>query len=379
MTITPSIRVLHVFGMLNKGGAETRTMDIYRTINKSQIQFDFVVHTNEKCFYDDEIVSMGGIVYKGIPRFEFFNVFSYYKIWKAFFKNNPYNIIHIHTTNSALPILIAAKKQNIKVRIAHARIADENSFLRRAFVALNRYPIRKFSTYMLAVSEIAGEFAFGKNFSVIPNAIDAGKLRYNINSRKTIRNELGIEDCFVIGNVARFHFQKNHLFLLDAFKEVKGTVPNAKLLLVGTGELKDIIQAKIDELEINDSVMLLGVRDDVEKLLSAMDIFALPSHYEGLPGVALEAQAAGLKTLISDKITKEAAIVDELVEFLKIDEGVSSWVNKIVDFYQNVNYDRRDTYDNFVEAGYDIKSVASWYEKFYIETCIEQKSWNIRL
>ncbi|MCL1982887.1 MAG: glycosyltransferase family 1 protein [Clostridiales bacterium] len=369
----PPIRILHVFGKLNKGGAETRTMDIYRGIDKSLIQFDFAVHTNEKCAYDDEILSKGGLLHKGIPRFRFFNGFSYFKAWDRFFNENPYDIVHIHTTNSAAPILVAARNNWTATRIVHARNSYESSLLRRLFVALNRRSIVRLSTNRLAVSDLAGKFIFGKGYSVIPNAIDASKFSYNINYRNSIRDELGIKSCFVIGNVARFHYQKNHFFLLDAFSEARRTIPSAKLLLVGDGELKDAIRSRIKELGMDEDVMMLGVRDDIDKILSAIDIFVLPSRYEGLPGVALEAQAAGLRTLLSDKITREAVVAGDLVDFISIDQGASLWAEKIVDYYNNIDYNRRETYEEFVEAGFDVKSAAAWYENFYTDIYKERE------
>jgi len=357
--------VLHILGGLDRGGAETRTMDIYRSIDKTKVQFDFIVQTDNECAYDNEVKSLGGIIYKGMPRFKIYNSISYFKAWDMFFQKNGYSIIHIHITNSAVPILKAAIKNNIKHRISHSRFANETDFVKKWLIRANKKAIRKYSTQRLAVSNLAGKTVFGKDYMVINNAINAKKFTYDETVRDKVRNELNIVNNFVLCHVGRFSFPKNHSFLIDIFHSLTKVLPSAKLVLIGDGELREQTERKIEELRISDKVLVLGLRKDVPELLHGMDMLLLPSHFEGQPGVALEAQASGLKVLLSDKITREAAVIPELTEFLPIDKGADIWVERIMNFHES-GFVRRNTYNDFVNAGFDIEAVAKWYEKFYL-------------
>jgi len=362
--MTKPIRVLHVFGNLNSGGAESRTMDIYRAIDKSKIQFDFAIHTEEECFFTKEVESLGGKIYH-FPRFKGINYYSYNNAWDLFLKKHKeYKIIHGHQTSTGFIYLKKAKKYGLPLRIAHARNSNKDSIFKRYTCKLSRY----YSSNMLAVSKIAGESEFGKKaveegiVKVIPNAIDASKYSFDPKMRTEKRIELGIQNNFVICHIGRFHQQKNHQFLLKIFKEILNKREDAKLVLIGDGSLRSEIEQQIELLGIKDSVILTGIRSDVPDLLHAMDMLLFPSLFEGLPGVVLEAQAAGLPCIISNTITDEVKITD-LVKYVSLKESPLYWSEKVIELSKELN--RKNTFNEIYQAGFDIKSVAQWYQNFY--------------
>lgn len=365
------IRVLHVFGSLNSGGAENRTMDIYRKIDREKVQFDFLIQTNEKVFFEGEIERLGGKIYR-ISRFGFGNIFRYINDVAVFFKtHNAYKIIHGHMLSTAFIYQYYAKKNSIPCRIAHSRCGSrvELSFDNIVKEVLKRLA-RFFVTDRFAVSEVAAISAFGKRavhkgmVQILPNAIDTRKYLFNQITREKVREDLGLSDKLVVGHIGRFSTQKNHEFLLKVFSEIVLLEPNSVLLLVGKGELEESIKNKCSDLGIEDKVRFLGVRSDVPELLQAMDMIVFPSFYEGLPGVILEAQAAGLHCVISDKITREARITD-LVEYLPISISAKEWAEVVLKKVETT--ERRITLNEFIEAGFDIESVARWYQEFYLD------------
>jgi glycosyltransferase involved in cell wall biosynthesis len=361
------IRILHVFGRLDSGGAESRTMDIYRAIDKSRVQFDFAIHTVDKCFFTDEVNSLGGKIFS-FPRFNGKNYFQYKNAWKLFFKEHPeYKIVHGHQTNTGFIYLYEAKKNNVPVRIAHSRNSNKENVIKKYICKMSRV----FATHLFAVSKLAGMSEFGENavtngdVKILPNAIEAKKYSYNHVVRKEKRNELGLKDEFTICHIGRFHPQKNHEFLLAIFKRICETYSDAKLIMIGDGVLKSDIEKQISRMDMKNSVMMVGIRSDVPALLQAMDVLLFPSLFEGLPGVVLEAQAAGLPCIISDTITDEVRITD-LVEYVSLEKSPEYWAGKVLDLINNS--DRRNTYNEIVKAGYDIEMVAMWYEEFYLHS-----------
>ncbi|MEK6263425.1 MAG: glycosyltransferase family 1 protein [Clostridium sp.] len=366
------IRVLHVFGNLDAGVAESRTMDIYRQIDKSRVQFDFLIHTEKKCFFEEEINEMGGRIFR-VPRFGLRTFFSYRRELNDFFEKHPdYKIVHGHILSTAFIYQKIAKKHGVVVRIAHSRcgsstrINNAYELIKELLTKLSRFYV----TDKFAVSNIAGISAFGERsvlnceVKVLPNAIKTQKYLYNHEDRIKLRSEFSISNRFVVGHIGRFEDQKNHDFIIDIFSEVNKQIPNSVLILVGDGELKASIEDKVNKLRLSDNVIFTGVRADVPEILQAMDVLLFPSFFEGLPGVVLEAQAAGLPCIISDKITDEVKITD-LVEYVSLDKTTEDWAEKVMRFSKG--FDRRNTYDEIVEAGYDIESVAIWYQGFYLQ------------
>lgn len=343
---------------MDRAGLENMLMNYYRSIDRSKIQFDFLTHRPNEGAYENEIKSLGGKIYRA-PRLLPQNYGSYVKYMNAFFTEHPeYTIIHSHIDSMSFIPLSLAKKRGIPVRIAHSHSTSVDFNYKIILKELYRYKLRGVATNFAACSKKAGIYLFGKNkdVKVIPNAIDLNKYKYSIEIRNKKRIELGVEDKFVIGHVGRFSKPKNHKFLIEVFKEVSKIDDKAILLLVGEGELEKEIHELIYKYRIENKVVHLKERDDVNELYQAMDLLAFPSLYEGLPMVAVEAQSTGLKCLISDKITKEAIISDQSI-VLPLHKDI--WIREILD--NRMKYDRKSVYSKF----FDIEIAARRLEEYY--------------
>lgn len=361
--MTTPIKILQVFGALNRAGSESLVMNIYRNIDRSKVQFDFVKHTSAHCAFDDEIKSMGGKIYCA-PKFYFFNYFQYRTWWRKFFEQHPeYKIIHGHLFTIASIFFEEAHKYN-RITIGHSHatktpICNIKTILRRPFIK----KLSKTSDYRFACSEDAGEWIFGKDcFSVFKNAIESQKYVFSEQSRKKIRDELQLHDKFVIGNIGRLTHQKNQSFLIDIFKCVYKKNKNAILLIIGVGELEHDLRKKARDSGLEKNIVFTGSRSDVPALLSAMDVFVFPSLYEGLGIVAIEAQTAGLPTICADTIPKESNITG-LIEFLSLSDSAEKWADHVLK--QLKKSERLNMQNEIVAAGYDIKDSTKWMEKFY--------------
>lgn len=375
-----AVRVLHVLGGTALGGAESRIMDLYRQMDREKIQFDFLVHSGalkragddaskrEPQFYDEEIKKMGGLIY-ALPKFKAYNYFAYRKAADDFFsKHHEFRVVHGHMTSTASIYLPIAKKYGIPVTIAHARSAGVDSGAKGALTRMLRKNLYKKTDYCFACSEAAGISAFGQKrvdegkVRIIYNAIDARRFAYSPEARRGMRTELNIEDKLVIGHVGRFSPPKNHDYLIDIFAALCAVRDDAVLILLGDGAGRERIEEKCGRLGLSDKVFFMGNRADTEDYYQAFDIFILPSLYEGLPGVLLEAQAAGLRCLVSDTVTREAKAT-ELVTYLSIKSPASEWVKEIL---KCEKYDRRVTCDELAAGGFDIKKQAKAYTDFYL-------------
>ena len=361
------IRILQVFAEMNRGGAETMIMNLYRYIDRDKIQFDFVVHTQEKCAFDDEIKQLGGRIFY-VPKYIGINHFTYLKAWADFFKDNfEYRIVHGHVRSTASIYLMIAKKYKL-ITIAHSHSISSGTSVSAVIKNFLQYPIRHISDYFLACSESSGKWLFGNRiiagdrFKILNNAIDVESFKFNIHTRNAIRHEFGIEDKYVVGHVGRFHPTKNHEFLIDIFKNVHDRHNNSVLLLIGEGILKESIQQKVREEGLEGCVIFAGIRSDVSDILQGMDIFLMPSLFEGLPVTLIEAQASGLICVISDTITKDVKI-SNLVDFVSLRKSVDKW-GDIVLGYKSKN-ERKNMTDQVIKSGYDCKSNAKWLENFY--------------
>lgn len=357
------IRVLHVVTYMGRGGLETMIMNYYRNIDRSQIQFDFLTHRDFKADYDDEIESMGGIIYN-LPPLNPFSA-SYRKALSKFFdKHTEYKIIHVHQDCMSSVILKEAYKQGVPVRVAHSHNCSQDKNAKYLIKLFYKKFISKYSTHLFACSKEAGDWMFGQTkFKVINNAIDASKYTYNENMRKKMRQkfELSVEEL-LIGHVGRFNLPKNHSYLLDVFQLVQSSV-KAKLFLVGDGYLRNEIEKKIQMLGLEDKVILAGVCDNVNEILQAIDVFLFPSLYEGLPVSIVEAQASGLPCLISDKVPIECKKTD-LVYQMNLTDSAEKWADKVIELSK---IKRVNTYEQIKASGYDIKENAKMLTDFYIE------------
>ena len=363
------IRILHVIGQMNRGGAEGMIMNIYRKIDRTKIQFDFVVHTDSICAFDDEIKALGGKIYN-CPRFTGTNIVSYIKFWNEFFKEHKeYKIIHGHIGSSASIYLKLAKKNGL-FTIAHSHSDAFDKDIKGIMYRVISYPTRFIADYFFACSKEAGVSRYGNRvvnnkdiFSILKNAIDIEEYKFYEEIRLKKRKELSLENKFVIGHVGRFDKAKNQEYLVEVFKLIAKKNKDALLLLIGDGELKSHIIGKIEDYGLKDRVIFTGVRSDVNELLQAMDVFAFPSLYEGLGLAIIEAQASGLPCIISKNIPDEACISD-LIEKLEVNKmNIENWCNAILN--KKVNKER-DMKDILYNSGYDINVEVKRLQKFYM-------------
>lgn len=359
------IRVLQVVNDMHRAGLETMLMNYYRNIDRTKIQFDFLTHRPEKSDYDDEILAMGGKMYYA-PRLYPQNYLSYFKYMERFFAEHPeYQIVHSHIDAMSYLPLSAAKKAKIPVRIAHSHNTSIDRDFKYILKQFFRSRITSVANYYCACGSEAGEFLFpGKSVTVIPNAIEVDRFLFNKEMRTMKRNELGLTNEFVIGHVGRLSYQKNHKFLIDIFSEVYKKNKNTILLLIGIGEKEEEIKEQVHKLGLNQSVRFLGNRSDVNELYQAMDIFVMPSFFEGIPVTGIEAQFAELPCVFSNKVPKEVSFTDKC-RFIGLDQNVSEWANYILSQECKSRIENKYTLEN---SWYNIKNakniLTNYYEAF---------------
>lgn len=372
------IRVLHILHTMNRGGTENAIMNYYRHIDRNQIQFDFLLTDPNKCAFEDEIISLGGLVYR-VPTLTINNPIPYLKGVNQFFTKHPeYHIVHSHTSSkSAIPLYIA-KKHNIPVRICHSHSSKSEKGIKGTIRNLLKRCLKKVATNYFACGKQAAEWLYGKKLleqekvTIICNVIEGNKFSLNIRTREKFRQLLELDDStLLIGHTARFHPAKNHLFLIDVFKEFKTLCANSKLLLIGDGELRDQIEQKIQTLGIADDVIFAGIVPNVYDYEQAMDIFILPSLYEGLPLSIIEAQISGLKCFTTKGTVSEESSVTDLVSYLPLECGAKYWAEEI---YKAKDYERYDRLDEIKKAGYDANTTAQTLQEIYLKLYNEIKT-----
>lgn len=362
------IRVVHVLGKLNMGGAETMVMNLYRAIDKNIVQFDFVIHTNEKCDYTDEILMLGGKIYS-CPRYEGINHFSYVRWWNRFYSEHPeYRIVHGHVRSTASIYVNIAKKFNVKT-IVHSHSTSNGSGLSALVKNVMQYPIRFQADYMFACSDKAGMWLFGKralskkNYYMCPNAIDVFKYNYDSAIGLDVKREFNLENKFVIGTVGRITEAKNPNAIIGIFECIYNRNKTAHLLWVGSGNLDDYVVNQLRAKGLENAVTMLGTRKDVSRLLQAMDVFILPSKWEGLGIVVIEAQAAGIQCYVSDKVPQEVNLSGRVKYFPADDaKDYRDWAKEI----EKSDASRYDAKESIVDAGYDIFQSAQDMKDFYL-------------
>lgn len=378
--MSEAIRVLHVLGGTGLGGAESRIMDLYRQMNREEIQFDFLVHSSavngfkedaperQAQFYDEEIKQLGGRVYV-LPKFRVYNYLRYKKAIRDFFsRHHEFRVVQGHMTSTAGIYLPIAKRYGIPITAAHARSAGVDRGLKGIATKILRKNLYKKTDYCFACSELAGISVYGKKqadrglVKIIYNAIDAGKYVYQSEKREQMRKKLAVEGKLVLGHVGRFSAPKNHPYLIEIFASLCSVREDAVLILLGDGPDKSAAEEKCEALGVRDKVLFMGNCKQPEDYYQAFDFFLLPSLYEGLPGVLVEAQAAGLRCLVSDTVTREAQATD-LVTYMDIRKPASVWADEIL---KQADYDRRDTYREIAGAGLDVKKQAEAYRYFYL-------------
>lgn len=360
------IRILQVVTHMNRGGLESMLMNYYRKIDRTALQFDFLTHRPYDGDFGEEIKALGGTIYHLPP----LNPFSaaYKKALRAFFVSHPeYRIIHVHQDCMSGVILKEAKRAGIPVRIAHSHSASQDLNLKYPLKLIFRRSIPKYATDLFACGKDAGTWMFcGAPFSVLNNAIDAAAYAFDPAIRKRVREAFGFsEKQLIVGHVGRFSYPKNHEYLIGCFDALRKTVPDAKLLLVGddNGELGPQIHEKVRALGLEESVIFTGLRSDVSDLMQAMDVFVFPSRYEGLPVTLIEAQAAGLPCLISDKVPIECRMTGLVVQ-ISLEESYGFWAEMILSAAASA---RVNMLQSIRTAGYDIRENALRLQNYYEE------------
>lgn len=353
------IRVLHIVTYMGRGGLETMIMNYYRHMDRSKVQFDFLVHRDFEADYDAEIITLGGKIYH-LPQLNPFG-YQYLSALDAFFREHrEYRIVHCHLDCMAGIPLKYAKKHGVPVRIAHVHSSSQDKDVKYPIKMVYKRYIPNYATQLFACSQIAGMWMFGKQeFQLLNNAIDVACYSYATEVRAAVRAELNIRDeTLVVGHVGRFDLPKNHKFLLQVFAKLP---TKTCLLLVGDGKQREVVQKQAEELGVLDRVRFLGVRSDVARLLQAMDVFVFPSLYEGLGVAVIEAQAAGLPCLISDRVPIECKKTD-LVEQVSLATGEKMWAGAIL---RAAAQPRQHTFYQICDAGYDIHTNALWLQNYY--------------
>ena len=359
------IKVAHVIGMAINGGTEALWLNYYRNINRDLFQFDFLVESESKIIKKEEIEKLGGKVII-IPSYK--NIFKYMKVLKKIFIENKYDIVHSNMNSLSVFPLKAAKQAKVKIRIAHSHSTSNKIEWKKNIIKnLLRPFAKKYSTHYFACSESAGRWLFGnKTYNkgevvIINNAIDIDKFKYNIKNRIDIRKEYDVlENEMLIGNIGRMMPQKNQIFLIDAFYRYHLKNPKSKLMIINDGPLLNELKMKVDNLNISNSVLFIGPKSDVFRYYSAFDLFALPSLYEGLGIVVVEAQANGLTSLVSNFVPRE---VDATGHVHFLDLNVDDWVS---DFNNTRRFFWEECKLSLEKNNYCIKKAAKNLENIYI-------------
>lgn len=360
------LRIAQIVGKVVISGVDSVVMNYYRHIDKNEIQFDFFMDGYEKSPLDEEIQDLGGNIIKLTP-YEKSMVQNMHDCKVALKKNN-YKIVHSHLNTLSIFPLASAWQLGIPVRIAHNHSTSHKGEFKRNLMKNALRPFSKlFATHYAACANYPAQWLFGKNtvnnnlVKIIPNAVDTKRFYPNAVEREKIRKEFNIEKNFIIGHVGRFVYPKNHEFIVRAFADVYKKDNTARLMLVGEGELLPTIKNLIQHLHIEQAVIFTGLRRDIPDILNAFDLFLLPSHYEGLPVVGVEAQSCGTPSLMSTNVPTDVAITP-LAHFFSLNNPISEWTQKILSF-KNLP---KTPYPNEIQkAGFDIYTAAKNLEQWY--------------
>lgn len=358
------IRILQIVGTMHPGGIENFIMNLYEKIDREKFQFDFVVHLRKENDHTEQIKKLGGNVYE-IPRLTKDPIGSLSMLYKIV-KKNKYQIVIRHTANALVaPQLLAAKMAGAKTICHSHNETDPQALLHKIGKVLMKLVTDK----RLACSQKAGEWMFDKKeFRVIHNAINVNKFVYSEEKAGKVRDEFSLQDKHVYGHIANFRESKNHMFLLEVYKEIAKLDDKAVFFCLGEGELRQEIEKKIKELSLEDRVILTGIRHDVENFMSCMDVLIFPSFFEGLPLTLIEAQIAALPAIISDTITKEVIITDGLVTMESIKDKPEIWAKKALELLKDGKVQSRQCQREAIrKAGYDMDELVKWYEDYFTE------------
>lgn len=368
-------RILQVVNTMNRGGIETLLMNIYRKIDKNEIQFDFLTHpfvVSAEQEYEAEIESMGGRVYKA-PSF-IRSPYSYTSFIKKFFSEHAeYGIVHGHNLDTASLVYMPEAKNNGRYLIAHSHNTKERgNAMRQSALSLSHRLIRKYPDRYFACSRDAAVFAFGPRIAystkcqIVRNGVDVSQYVVNEDIHQQMKHSMFPNVTGpLFGTVGRLAEQKNHEFLLDVFADIVRNEPTAFLAIVGRGPLQDALERKARDLGIAAHMLFAGSVPNVADYLKAFDVFLMPSLYEGLPLSAVEAQTAGLPTLLSSSIGKET-LCSDMARFVSLDQGASRWAKEALQAYKENRGHRTDCLNQVKSAGFDINDVTHALQDFYM-------------
>lgn len=371
------LRVLHVVGGMNRGGAETMIMNLYRKIDRNKIQFDFLYMKPGEHHYDQEIRALGGRILRINPPRKVGAIRHIWEIVSTIRKNGPFVAVHTHTLFHSGIVLLAAFLAGVNKRICHSHSTSNvgaHKFLRKVYFFIMKLMIKIFATDMIACGRDAGIYLFGKRalesgkVVIFPNAIDLKK--YEIltdDDALRLRKLLDLpEEAIIIGHVGRFAEPKNHKFFVPLIEYVKTNSLNVCLVLVGDGKLRSSIQKLVEEKGLNEYIKFLGVREDIPELMNMFDVFVMPSLYEGLPVTLVEAQAAGTPCVVSDNITREVDMGLNLVEFVSLDSPVETWIEKIIEKAGKKCRDFDKIREVYKKRKYDVEITANDIMEIYL-------------
>ena len=365
------IRVLHLVRYLEQGGIQNLLMNLYRHIDRNEVQFDFLV-CGEGTF-DDEVKELGGNIYKigyitdlGKSKYEDALV-------KFFRQHSEYKIIHSHLNEVSGAVMEAAKKANVPVRIAHAHnTGNNNNIIQKIYKIYLKRKISKNATDLFACSEEAAKWLYGREYNksvILNNAIDINRFDFSRTDRNEVRKKYNIaDDCVLIGNVGRLLEEKNQLYLLEIFKYYHDKNPNSKLMLIGEGKYEKNIKIKIEELRLGKFVLIIKPTKEIEKYYSSFDYFIFPSKREGLGMVLIEAQVSGLKCFASDKVIPKTTKITKNIDFIDLKKGPQEWA-KLIPTSNEYNREKVIIKDD----NYDIRRITEEIQKFYLKEQYENE------
>lgn len=364
------MRVLQVIGVMDRGGAETMVMNLYRAMDRERVQFDFLVHEQREGDYDAEIVSLGGRIFRA-PRYNGINGIAYRRCIRSLFASHPeWRVVHGHI-GSCAPLYLSEAKRVGAFAIAHSHAQNYGNGISGVAFNIAAHPVRRIADYFMACSKEAGLDRFGSSivegnrFAIVPNGIDVASYACDERVHVEAKADYGLAGRPVVCHTGRLIPVKNHEFLLEVFARVVQSFPNAVLLLAGRGDLEEQIRARVNELGLKKAVFFLGVVDDVPRLLRAADVFVFPSINEGLPLSVVEAQASGLPTIASTGVP-ELAVVSDRVCRMPLSSGVEAWATECVDKLRfSLSSERSDACDQVREHGFDIADTSVRLAAFY--------------
>ena len=363
------VRIAHIIGKMRNGGVEAVVINYYRNIDRSKVQYDFIIDEDSPyTVHQERITDLGGRLIK-IPPYQ--KQLEYQKKLYRLFTENHYTLVYSHINTLSVFPLFAAYRAGVPIRIAHNHsTAGEGEFARNVMKYSLRPFAKLFPTHLCACSRFAGEWMYGKSevesghVIIWQNALDTKRFAYNESLRNETRRALNIQDKLVVGHAGRFMNQKNHNFLIDVFAEIHKRRNDSVLLLAGEGPLMEAVIEKVNRLGLSECVIFIGSVNDMERYYNAMDLFIFPSFYEGLGMSSVEAQISGLPVICSDRVPDEAAICEN-IKFLSLKKTASEWADEALRLSEN--HIRKSMATEAIKHGFDIKTQAAKMNRWYCE------------